>query len=418
MRVAIAVSCASLRNTTEKTLDSKDPTNEATKDPETPRLLRATCAPELAPWLRREVEGLGYEIQHADHTGVEIRGIMRDAMRLTLRLRTAYHVLQRFADLRAKDADAMYESALRLPWERVIPSNGYVTVTSTVKNESINNSMFANMRLKDAIVDRINGVHGHRPDAGSAGDRTVVHMYWNDEHCRVSLDIAGRKLSDRGYRRIPRRAPMRETIAAALLLETGYDGSTPMVVPMCGSGTIAIEAALIAAGRAPGLLRSNFGIQHLLTFDEDTWLEERNAAKKLRHRDQPAPIVVSDIDPESVDAARKNAITAGVDHLMEFHVCDFADTPMPDEPGVVILHGEYGQRLGGEMDLGEAYGRMGDFLKQKCGGWQGYVFTSRELSGKIGLKPKRRIPFEHGGVDCRLLSYELYSGTRRTSMTS
>lgn len=404
-------------NRTEQTLDTEIPANGTTSTPETPRLLRATCAPELAPWLRQEVEDLGYEIEHKDHTGVEIRGLMRDAMRLTLRLRTAYHVLQRFADLKAKDSDAMYEGAIRLPWERVIPPDGYVTVTSMVKNDSINNSMFANMRLKDAIVDRINGVHGHRPDAGSAGDRSVVHMYWNEDHCRISLDISGRKLSDRGYRRIPRRAPMRETIAAALLAETGYDGSAPIVVPMCGSGTIAIEAALIATGRAPGLLRSNFGVQHLLTFDHETWSDERAEARKLRTPGQPAPIVVSDIDPEAVEATRKNAVTAGVDHLLDFHVCDFAETPMPQDPGIVILHGEYGQRLGNQDDLPETYARMGDFLKQKCGGWEGHIFTSRELSGNIGLKPARRVPFEHGGIDCRLLKYELYSGTRRTSIT-
>lgn len=398
-------------------MDTETPANGKTSTPETPRLLRATCAPELSPRLRREVEELGYDIEHADYTGVEIRGLMRDAMRLTLRLRTAYHVLQRFADLQAKDADGMYDGAIRLPWERVIPPNGYVTVTSTVKNDSINNSMFANMRLKDAIVDRLNNIHGHRPDAGSAGDRSVVHMYWNDDRCRISLDISGRKLSDRGYRRIPLRAPMRETIAAALLAETGYDGTVPLVVPMCGSGTIAIEAALIATGRAPGLLRSNFGVQHLLTFDNDTWTEERAEARKLRVREEPARIVVSDNDQGAIEAARKNAVTAGVDHLLDFHVCDFTETPMPEEPGIVILHGEYGQRLGNQFELPETYSRMGDFLKQKCGGWQGYVFTARELSGNIGLKPARRIPFEHGGIDCRLLKYELYSGTRRTSIT-
>jgi putative N6-adenine-specific DNA methylase len=381
---------------------------------ETPRLLRATCAPGLSPWLAREIESLGYEVENTDHTGVEIRGLMVDAMRLTLRLRTAYHVLQRFADLRARDADAMYEGAIRLPWERVIPPDGYVTVTSTVKNETIRNTMFANMRLKDAIVDRVNQVHGRRPDAGPAGDHTVVHLYWNDDFCRITLDISGRKLSDRGYRRMPLRAPMRETIAAAVLMETGYDGSTPLVVPMCGSGTIAIEAALIAMERAPGLLRSNFGVQHLLTFDADTWTTERNVARKLKAAHPPAPIIASDIAPEAIDAARKNAVTAGVDHLIDFTVCDFAATPLPSETGTIILHGEYGQRLGETAELKSTYARIGDYLKQSCGGWKGFVFTSMELAGTIGLKPARRVPFENGTVDCRLLRYELYSGSRRT----
>lgn len=388
------------------------PTQETSRPADPPRRLRATCAPGLSPWLRREIESLGHEVEHVDHTGVELRGTMRDSMRLILRLRTAYHVLQRFADLRARDGEAMYQGAVRLPWERVIPTDGYVTVTSTIRNDTIRNSMFANMRLKDAIVDRIADVHGRRPDSGPTGDRTVVHLHWNGDDCRISLDLAGRKLSDRGYRRIPRKAPMRETIAAAVLMECDWDGTRPLVVPMCGSGTLAIEAALIATGRPPGLLRSGFGIQHLLTFDEDAWSDERTSARKARAAADPAPIIATDIDPEAVEAARRNAVTAGVEQLIRFETCDFAETPLPEAPGLAILHGEYGRRLGDPDSIRQTHRRIGDWLKQRCGGWQGAVFTSRELSGEVGLKPTRRVPFENGGVDCRLLKYELYAGSR------
>lgn len=381
---------------------------------EPPRLLRATCAPGLAPWLAEEVEQLGYSIESRDHTGVEVRARLVDGMRMILGLRTAYHVLQRFGDIRAKDADAMYEGAVRLPWERVIPPEGYVSVVSAVKNDTISNTMFANMRLKDAIVDRLMQVNGTRPDAGPRGDGTVVHLFWKDDRCRVSLDLAGRKLSDRGYRRIPRRAPMRETIAAAILMEMGYDGTRPLVVPMCGSGTLAIEAALMSTGRAPGLLRSNFGVQHLLTFDEPTWKQERAAARKLRAKGTPAPIIASDIDPEAVEATRKNAVTAGVDHLIDLHVCDFSETPIPEEKGSIVVHGEYGERLGSVVKLRETYRRIGDFLKQSCGGWDAHVFTARPLAGEVGLRPAGRIPFENGGIDCRLLKFELYAGSRST----
>ncbi|MED6307995.1 MAG: class I SAM-dependent RNA methyltransferase [Planctomycetota bacterium] len=347
-----------------------------------------------------------------DHTGVEVRATMAEGMRLVLRLRTAFHLLQRFADLDARTADQMYEQAVRLPWERVLAPDGYVSVASSVRNETIRNSMFANVRLKDAIVDRIAEVAGRRPDSGPKDDRAVVHLFWNGDRCRVSLDLAGRKLSDRGYRKIPHLAPMRETIAAAILMEAGYDGSRPLVVPMCGSGTIAIEAALRAAGRAPGLLRNNFGLQHLLTFDEASWKAERNAARKLRNRSEIAPIIASDVDPGAVEAARRNAVTAGVDHLIRFETCDFAVTPMPPERGTVILHGEYGERMGDPVGLRETYRRIGDFLKQGCEGWRGFVFTSKELAGTIGLRPARRTPFENGGIDCRLLEFELYGGSR------
>ncbi|MDP6601471.1 MAG: hypothetical protein QGH76_04160 [Phycisphaerales bacterium] len=374
-----------------------------------PRLLRVTCPPTLGPYVEEEVRSLGFDPESADRTGVEIRGTMSDAMMLNLRLRTALHVLQRFADVRARDAEAMYQGAVRLPWERVIASDGYVSVTSTVSNDTITNSMFPNVRLKDAIVDRINSVAGRRPDSGPRSDRAVVHMYWNDDRCRIYLDTSGRKLSDRGYRRIPTRAPMRESLAAAVLMETGYDASQPLVIPMCGSGTIAIEAALIATGRVPGLLRGNFGFMHLLTFDETAWGQARLAAKKLRHARPCPPIIATDIDQEAVEASRRNAITAGVEHLIDFRVCDFADTPLPDQPGIILLHGEYGQRLGGD-ELAGTYRRMGDFFKQSCPGWGGFVFTSRDWATSVGLRASRRVPFMNADIDCRLLRYELYEG--------
>jgi putative N6-adenine-specific DNA methylase len=383
--------------------------------PEPRRPIRITCAPGLRPWLSQETEALGFSIDAKDHTGVEIKGRLTDAMRCALRLRTAYHVLQRFADVYAKDPDELYEAATRLPWERVVPADGYVSVDSVMPKGSPHNSMFVNVRIKDAIVDRINRERGQRPDSGPRTDRAVINAYWADGKCRLSLSISGRKLSDRGYRKLPFKAPMRETIAAAVLMETGYDGTRPLVVPMCGSGTIAIEAALIASHRAPGLLRSTFGVQHLVTFDPALWQAERAAALALKAKTTPAIIVASDISPEAVEAARKNALTAGVDHLIDFHVCDFAETPMPagtDDCGTIILHGEYGERMGDRDELQATYGRIGDFLKQECGGWGAYVFTSREFSGAVGLKPAQRTPFEHGGLDCRLLRFEVYAGSR------
>ena len=384
-------------------------------DQDPPRLLRATCAPGLSSWLEAELRALGHEPVNIEHTGVEIKATMAQSMKLALRLRTAFHLLQRFADLNARNADQMYEQAVRLPWERVLSPDGYVSVVSSVRNETIRNSMFANVRLKDAIVDRISQVEGRRPDAGPKNDQAVVHLFWHGDRCRVSLDLAGRKLSDRGYRKIPHLAPMRETIAAAILMETGYDGSRPLMVPMCGSGTIAIEAALMAAGRAPGLLRNNFGLQHLRTFDQDAWQTERNAAKKLRNKQPIAPIVATDIDPGAVEAAHKNAVTAGVDHLIRFEIGDFAVTPMPQERGTIILHGEYGERMGDPVKVRDTYRRIGDYLKQACGGWDGFVFTSKEMTGEIGLKASQRTPFENGGIDCRLLRFEIYEGSRTST---
>ena len=211
---------------------------------------------------------------------------------------------------------------------------------------------------------------------------------------------------------MPFMAPMRETIAAAVLMEMGYTGEKSLVVPMCGSGTIAIEAALMAKQRAAGLLRSGYACNHFLGNSEDDWRQARVEAKKMGAKNDPAQIIASDIEDDAVDAARKNAITAGVDHLIEFHVCDFAETPLPEIKGDVVLHGEYGVRLGDDS-LIETYNRMGDFFKQQCAGWTGYVFTSgKPLIAAMKLKVSKRTPFTNAEIDCRLLKYELYEGSK------
>jgi putative N6-adenine-specific DNA methylase len=184
---------------------------------------------------------------------------------------------------------------------------------------------------------------------------------------------------------------------------------------MCGSGTLAIEAALIAKHRAPGLLRSNYACNHWLGADKDAWSNQRAKAKKCIVKADPAPIIATDIEEEAIKASRQNAVTAGVDHLIEFHVCDFAQTPMPSEVGDVVLHGEYGIRLGDDDGLVSTYKRIGDYLKTDCAGWDGYVFTSgKPLIGAIRLKVSKRTPFINAEIDCRLLRYELYKGSKVT----
>ena len=382
----------------------------------TPGTLRLTCAHGQADLLREEVLSLGLVPQHGDATGVECEGSMQDAMRLNLTSRISLRVLYRLANFECDHPDTLFEQAQAFPWETVVAPDGYVTITSTVRHPSIDNTMFANLRLKDALVDRVRSVHGRRPDTGPRRSGVVVHLHWHNDQAIIWLDTSGEKLSDRGYRKMPHRAPLRETLAAAILHRMGYDGSGPIVIPMCGSGTLAIEAALIATGRPPGLLRSAFAFQQVLGFDPEAWASIRRSVtpKKPRKGWPPTPpIVASDIDPAAMAATRRNAETAGVGHLLELHTCDFADTPMPSEPGHVVLHPEYGVRLGDAADLRTTYARIGDFLKQQCGGWSGWVFTGNlELAKSIGLRTACRVPMRHADLDARLLGYELWSGSR------
>lgn len=379
-----------------------------------------TCGPSLTDYVRAEVEALGYKITAASDVGVEIKGDMLDAMRLNLYLRTAYNVLYLVNSFPCDTPDELYKKIKKMPWEEIISPDEYISVVGRIDTPSIDNTMYAGLKVKDAIVDRIMKKMDSRPDSGKERDNVVVQLYWKGKTCKLYINTSGRKISDRNYRKVMTDAPMRESLAAAIITATGYDGTQPLVCPMCGSGTLAIEAALIATRRVPSLLRSNFGFMHLKNYDAAAWLEMRNEALKQSKKRggktefQPAPIIATDIDSWAVEAAKRNAQTAGVDHLIDFEVCDFAETKMPEEPGSVVMNPEYGMRMGELKELEELYSRIGDFFKQKCPGYTGYIFTGNaNLAKKVGLRTSQRMIFFNGGIECRLLKYELYAGTRK-----
>lgn len=381
-----------------------------------PNLIRITCAPSLSPYLQQELTDLGYAIELAQKTYVDIKGNLRDAMRLNLHLRTAFHILYLLKEFRCTSPQDLYNNATAFEWETIIPSNGYLSITSRVDHPSINSWTFANLKLKDAIVDRILQKTGRRPDSGPDRGRIVISLYWHGEQCSLYLDTSGNKLSDREYRRMPHKAPMQETLAAAVILATGYTGEGPLVNPMCGSGTLAIEAALIAQKRPPGLLRANYSVMHIKDFDAKVWEDLRKEALGPRRKSKPSPIIATDRDPAAINAAKRNAQTAGVDHLIEFAVCDFEKTPIPSEPGIVIVNPEYGERMGEASALAQTYEQLGDFFKKSCAGYTAYIFTGNlDLAKVVGLKASRRMEFFNADIDCRLLKYEMYKGSKEAS---
>ena len=206
--------------------------------------LLITCAPSLSEWLQKEIEALGHNVLLVRKTGIEIEGTLADSMRLNLWLHTAFAVLYMLDEFECRDAEALYRATVKLPWEDIIPVDEYISIVSYVDNPTINNSMFPNLKLKDAIVDRIMKKEHRRPDSGPERTNIVINLYWKDDRAWLYLNTSGNKLADRGYRRIPHKAPMQETLAAAVIMATGYTGEMPLVAPMCGSGTLAIEGAL------------------------------------------------------------------------------------------------------------------------------------------------------------------------------
>ncbi len=373
-----------------------------------------TCTKGLSEYVKQEVEQLGFPVLDVKSLGVFTRGTLFDAISLNLRLRTAQRVLYLLQEFEAETPDHLYSNVFLLPWQDVLQPDGYTSITSFVKNDHIRDTRFANLKCKDAIVDKMVATCGRRPDTGPDRSRSVVFLYWYENTAAIFIDTTGEPLSKRGYRKIPFKAPMQESLAAAVLMAMKWDGDGHVVNPMCGSGTLAIEAALLAQNKAPGLLRNNFAFMHVKDYDRDRYLGIRQTIKN--HTNScTVRILAGDSDPKAVDAAYKNAKTAGVHDIIEFMTCDFRRTPVPGGHGVVFLNPEYGKRLGREKILVEQYKNIGDFLKQRCTGYRGYVFTGNlQLAKKIGLRTSRRLVFYNSRIECRLLEYELYSGSRRT----
>lgn len=379
-----------------------------------------TCNKRLSGFLQQEIEELGFGIVRTFSTGIELTGTLNDCIRLNLNLRCASQVLFSLKSFPCGSPGQLYETASKIQWETIFEKNGYFSVTSTVDHPTINNSLFANLKLKDAIVDRFREKVNERPNSGPHLQSTVIHLFWRDEVAEIFIDTSGETLAKHGYRKIPGKAPMLEALAAATLIAGRWDRQSVFINPMCGSSTIAIEAALLATNRRPGLFRNNFGFKHILGFDE---IYYENEKKRLLGQIISLPgmkIIATDISKDAISISKINAGAAGVENLIEFKVCDFEETEIPENgSGIIYFNPEYGERLGNKNELEETYAKIGDFMKKKCKGYTGYIFTGNlDLAKKIGLKAKRKIEFYTSKIDCRLLEYELYTGTKRVDKVS
>jgi putative N6-adenine-specific DNA methylase len=382
-----------------------------------PGIIIITCNKRLTPFLAMEVEELGYKSLEVFQSRVELSGTIYDCIKLNLNLRCASQVLYSIKSFNCISTNQLYDSVRQISWENILIKDGYFSVTSNIDHPTIKNPLFANVKVKDAIADRFREKLNHRPDSGSGLNGAVIHLFWKNNLAALFFDTSGETLAKHGYRKVPGKAPMLESLAAATILATKWDRKSSFVNPMCGSSTIVIEAALMATNRRPGLFRDNYGFKHILGFEDEYYKEEKRKLDEQIIHCPNLKIIATDISNDAINISKKNAAAAGVENLIEFAVCDFQETIIPDNnPGLIFFNPEYGERMGDEKELMETYSRIGDFMKKRCKGYVGYVFTGNpELSKKIGLKATRRIEFYNGTIDCRLLEYELYAGTKRVN---
>ncbi len=364
--------------------------------------------------LTEEIVSLGFKIDKSDHLSIETEGTFDDTMYLNLHLRTANKVLYHIKSFRAPHPDILYKEVNKIDWQDYMRSDGYMSINGYVKNDYIKDTRFANVRVKDAIVDKMQQVKGRRPDSGPDQSKTMIYIHWKLDQVSIYIDTSGETISKHGYRKMPYKAPMSESLAAATILISKWDKKSTFINPMCGSGTLAIEAALLAIDKAPGLMRDNFGFMHVSLYDERVWEKYRKEAEEKIKDSIDFKIIASDNSNLALIAAKANAESAQVDHLIDFEQSDFKECTVPEMPGVIFMNPEYGLRLGEEKELEEVYAEIGDFFKKRGKGYTGYVFTGNlDLAKKVGLKAKRRVEFYNAKIDARLLEYELYAGTKK-----
>jgi putative N6-adenine-specific DNA methylase len=382
--------------------------------------LIATCPEETKPALVHELEALGATDLVPGFRAVSFEADDDLFYELHLKLRTASRILRVIKEVPARSPEMLYSQARRIRWCDLFEvQHGFLVESLGADAEG--GGMLPKQvltQVRESIRDVFNREHGRAPAVELVEPRVVVVAHLARGRCMLSLDTSGKSLHKRGYREQGHPAPLKETLAAAILIMAGYDGSQAFLDPMCGSGTLAIEAAMMAIRKAPRIHRrkGEFYFEWLKGFDRQRWraVQDRVRAEKLEA--PPAPLVASDVDAAYVAMAQKSALKARVERYMTFTTRRFQDAEPPAERGILVTNLPYGDRIGSrEGDIRQLYEEVGDTLKQRFSGWQAAILAADASPYKaIGLRPRRTIPLMNGSIPCRLLLFEMYAGSRRS----
>ena len=374
--------------------------------------LVATCSRGLEEVLADELRAIGASAVAPGRGMVSCSGGLDTVMEANLRLRSGIRVLVSLVRGQVSDRGGLYDLAATVPWEEVLAKGQTFAVEVAGRSRAFRDTSFAARVVKDAVADRLRRVHGERPDVDRDSPGVQLHLHLSDGASSLSVDSTGAPLSQRGYRPRGGPAPLNEALAAGILLLAGYDGSQPIIDPMCGTGTFAVEAALIATRTQPSQLRE-FAFERWMGHDREQFQE---AVRRLSHsrRDAPAAIAARDRDERAVQATRRNLKAAGMDRWADVAIGDVRELALPwGEGGMLVMNPPYGKRVGDVRKLGGLYRKIGDALKRRAPGATAWILVGeRELAKQIGLRPSRRIPLFNGPIECRLLRFDLYEGSK------
>ena len=363
--------------------------------------------------LSGELSDIGAHKVRPMARSVEFYGDMELLYRSNLCCRTAVRILKPICTFKASDEKQLYKNALRVPWENYLTLDNTFAIDALVRNSAMDNSLYMSQIVKDAIVDSFRNRTGKRPSVDLKNPDIRINLYMHQNECTLAIDASGEPLFKRGYRIKSSKAPLSEVLAAGIVLQSGWDKNSNFVDAMCGSGTIVIEAALIAMNIAPGLLRKQFGFMNWPDYNKQLFEQIRSNAKTEITKDLSCEIVGSDINSRQIQEASDNAERAGVLNSVNFKHGDMSDITPPPPPGLLIINPPYGERIA-VKDINDNYQSIGDALKKKYTGYDAFVFTGNLSAAKhIGLRTSRRIEMYNGPIECRLLKFEMYKGSRK-----
>ncbi len=382
------------------------------KKPRRYRLIAKTLT-GLEEVLERELIALGGENVRVMNRSVEFHGDTELLYRANLWCRTATRILKPVRTFKASNSDQLYKHVKAVDWSRFIDADSTLAVDSAIHHSAFDNSMFVSQRVKDAVVDQFRKSTGRRPSVDTHNPDLRLNVHIHESQATLSLDSSGEPLHRRGWRTQAGPAPLNEVLAAGIIALSGWDGVRPLVDGMCGSGTLVIEAATAARNIAPGLGRQEFGFMRWKDFDSELFRQLRLEARSAINHEPTGDILGSDSDATIVAEARANASRAGVAENIRLECQPFERLTPPAGPGVLVMNPPYGERME-VANIAALYTTIGDTLKQRYEGYNAFILTGNlDAAKRVGLRTSRRTKLFNGPLECRLLKYEMYSGSKK-----
>lgn len=369
--------------------------------------MTAKCMAGMEDILANELRDLGAEKIQKQTRAVIFTGDQMLMYAANLYLRTALRILKPIDKFYAHDFGRLYKRIKHIEWEQYLDPNMSFAIDSVTFGKYFKHSHFTSLKVKDAIADYFRDKTGERPSVDRDNPDILISIHIVDRQVTVSMDSSGTPLDKRGYKKEITEAPLSEVLAAGLLLSTGWKGECDFVDPMCGSGTLAIEAAMIAGNIAPGKFRS-FAFQNWDDYNEELWQNLVDDAIEYE-REIPIKISASDLNMQVADVAKINVESAGLEKVIEVKNMDFFQSKAKSEKGIVVMNPPYGERLDKDADMVDLYNRMGTHLKFNYSGYDAWIFSGNKTALKhFGLKTSKRLAFLNGSIECKFHKYELY----------